>query len=391
MRTFLNTLLRDIDIWNNYRAEMLFFLILSACVILGHYLSRFIPEALIDDAILPLQHGANVAICVFGACLLFLHSDGLRIRKASAYALVIWGLADASLMIQDYLLQLPVLRIGSNELDAYILFFCNFLGWVLLIYPTETLRPGWLNWKRALLELLPMAAFVTLDYWVPIDLRWIIALYPAVLIGMLVSHIRAYRLWCENNYSTMDHIDVQWIVRYLAMVLVMGLSYMYILLSDNPGRVVTQNALLFFLYCYAIEQILFRKDPWEGMMEESIKIKEENGELNGSDREKLEQWMNSEKPYRNPDFKLLDLRAVLPMNRTYLSQFINDTYGCSFYQFVNQYRIEEAKRLLRECPELKIEEIAIQSGFSSRSSFTQTFTKETGLSPREWSKQCYNS
>lgn len=389
MRTFLNTSLRDIR--NNYRAEMLFFLILSACVILGHYLSRFIPEALIDDAILPLQHGANVAICVFGACLLFLHSDGLRIRKATAYALVIWGLADASLMIQDYLLQLPVLRIGSNELDAYILFFCNFLGWVLLIYPTETLRPGWLNWKRALLELLPMAAFVTLDYWVPIDLRWIIALYPAVLIGMLVSHIRAYRLWCENNYSTMDHIDVQWIVRYLAMVLVMGLSYMYILLSDNPGRVVTQNALLFFLYCYAIEQILFRKDPWEGMMEESIKIKEENGELNGSDREKLEQWMSGEKPYRNPDFKLLDLRAVLPMNRTYLSQFINDTYGCSFYQFVNQYRIEEAKRLLRECPELKIEEIAIQSGFSSRSSFTQTFTKETGLSPREWSKQCYNS
>lgn len=370
---------------------MLFFLILSVCVILGHYLSRFIPEALIDDAILPLQHGANVAICMFGACLLFLHSDGLRIRKATAYALVIWGLADASLMIQDYLLQLPVLRIGSNELDAYILFFCNFLGWVLLIYPTETLRPGWLNWKRALLELLPMTAFVTLDYWVPIDLRWIIALYPAVLIGMLVSHIRAYRLWCENNYSTMDHIDVQWIVRYLAMVLVMGLSYMYILLSDNPGRVVTQNALLFFLYCYAIEQILFRKDPWEGMMEESIKIKEENGELNGSDCEKLEQWMSGEKPYRNPDFKLLDLRAVLPMNRTYLSQFINDTYGCSFYQFVNQYRIEEAKRLLRECPELKIEEIAIQSGFSSRSSFTQTFTKETGLSPREWSKQCYNS
>ena len=69
---------------------MLFFLILSACVILGHYLSRFIPVALIYDAILPLRHSANVSIFVFGACLLFLHSDGLRIRKASAYALVIW-------------------------------------------------------------------------------------------------------------------------------------------------------------------------------------------------------------------------------------------------------------------------------------------------------------
>lgn len=111
----------------------------------------------------------------------FAHMEGLCLCFSHM------GLADAFLMIQDYLLQLPVLRIGSNELDAYILFFGNFLGWVLLIYPTETLRPGWLNWKRALLELLPMAAFVALDYWVPIDLRWIIALYPAVLIGILVS------------------------------------------------------------------------------------------------------------------------------------------------------------------------------------------------------------
>ncbi len=384
----MGTLLRDL--WHNYRGELFFLLILSAAVALGHWASHFIPVELIDNAILPLQHGANVAICLLGACLLFIHSDGLRIRKASAIALVIWGLADAFLLIQDYLLHLPVLRIGSDELNAYTLFFCNFLGWVLLIYPTETLRPGWLNWKRALLQLLPMAAFVTLDYWVPVDLRPVIALYPAVLIGMLVSHIRAYRLWCENNYSTMDHIDVQWIVRYLAMVLVMGLSYIYILLSDNPGRVVTQNALLFFLYCYAIEQILFRKDPWTYLATNETNGREEEEDENKNQPDwaaQLEQWMTTEKPYLKSDFQLIDLRTVLPMNRTYLSQFINNTYGCSFYQFVNRYRVEEAKRLLRECPELKMADVASRSGFSSQSTFTKIFTKETGFTPRDWYKK----
>ena len=79
------------------------------------------------------------------------------------------------------------------------------------------------------------------------------------------------------------------------------------------------------------------------------------------------------------------------MNRSYLSQFINDTYGCTFYQFVNNYRIAEAQRLMSENPELKMTEIASRSGFTSRSSFTQTFTREVGVSPREWSKKCYNT
>ena len=188
----------------------------------------------------------------------------------------------------------------------------------------------------------------------------------------------------------MDHIDVQWIVRYLAMVLVMGLSYMYILLSDNPGRVVTQNALLFFLYSYAIEQILFRKDPWTYLATNETNGREEEEDENKNQPDwaaQLEQWMTTEKPYLKSDFQLIDLRTVLPMNRTYLSQFINNTYGCSFYQFVNRYRVEEAKRLLRECPELKMADVASRSGFSSQSTFTKIFTKETGFTPRDWYKK----
>ena len=101
--------------------------------------------------------------------------------------------------------------------------------------------------------------------------------------------------------------------------------------------------------------------------------------------------METEKPYLNKDFRLTDLMQVLPMNRTYLSQFIMQQYECNFYQLVAHYRIEEAKRLMREYPDLKFQEIAERSGFASPVVFTRTFVRETGVTPSEWSKRIDNS
>ena len=375
------------ELGREYKSELLFLIILSACVALGHWLSQFIPVAFIENVLTPIQHSMNTAVCWVGAWLLFRHSDGLRIRRASAYALIFWGIADAGLLLQDYVFHLPVLRIGSNALNAYLLLVCNFLGWILLIYPTETLRPGWLNLKRALLQLGPLIALVGLDYLVPIDLRWLISLYPAMLFALVLTHLRAYRVWCEENYSSMEHIDVQWIVRYLFMLLVVGVSYLYVWLSDNPGRIVTQNFLLFFMFTYSIEQILFRHNPWENILVNGDETDEQTEQSAMSDeRERLEQWMATEKPYLNPNLRLIDLQEVLPMNRSYLSQLIHREYNCSFYQFINQYRIKEAKRLMLEYPTMKIEEVATRSGFASRIVFSSVFTRQTGMSPREWSK-----
>lgn len=383
------------NLWNNYREEALFFVILSASAVFSHWLSQFIPVDLFENIIIYIQHGANTAICGVGAWLMFCHSDGMRIRRASGYALAAWGIAELFFLLQVCCWHQPVLNAGNESLSAYMLFAGNFLGWLLLIYPTETLRPGWMNWKIALWQLVPMMMLCGVDYLVPIDLRWLISLYPLALLVLVFTHIRAYRIWCENNYSSMEYIDAQWIVRYLIMLFVVGISYGYMMVSDNPCRALTQNMLIQFMFVYSIGEILFRKDPWEethSSLSESSPtgINESHLSTSSESVQMLEQWMETEKPYLNPDFKLIDLRTVLPMNRTYLSQFINDNYGCTFYQFVNRYRIEEAKRLIRETPDMNIENIATLSGFSSRSSFSRAFAHETGLSPREWSK-CNNT
>ena len=101
--------------------------------------------------------------------------------------------------------------------------------------------------------------------------------------------------------------------------------------------------------------------------------------------------MRTDKPYLNPDFRLMDLREVLPLNRSYLSALINSAYGCNFYQFVTNYRINEAKQLMSEHPEMQLQEVAERSGFSSPTVFSRIFARETGVTPREWSVKSNNS
>ena len=387
------------SLWFDYRSELLFLIVLSACTMLSYYLSQFIPVEFMENVLTPIQHGANTAICWVGAWILFRHSDGMRMRKVYGFALLTWGAAEVIFMVQQFVWHMPVFQFGNEALSAFKMLAGNVLGWLLLLYPTEALRPYWLNWKRAVMQLLPMVVLVVLDYALPVDLSLLIAAYPALLFVLVLTHLRAYRIWCEENYSSMDSIDVQWIVRYLFMLLVVGISYLYMMVSDSPTRAFTQNLLLFFVFVYSTEQILYRKDPGAfsrttgeaSSAEEGNDIEPVSEDASKVQRTRIEQWMKQEKPYLNPDFQLMDLRRVLPMNRSYLSKFIHDEYGCSFYQFVTRYRLEEAKRLLRDQPDLTVAEVATRSGFSNRIVFSRTFSKEMGISPREWSLQCNHS
>ncbi len=371
-------------LWSDYQSEVLFGSALLVLTGLSHWLARFIPVELFDGVITAIQNACTITVCLFGAILMFVHSEGIRIRKAWGCVLLVWGLADTFFLVQTYILHIPVLNIGDDAMSAFQLLVANLLAWLLLVYPQEAIRPNWLTFSKAMWQLLPMCALVGLDYLLPVDLSYVIMCYPVLLAVYLMQHVRAYRLWCERNFSTMDNIDVQWIVRYLVMLLVLGLSLFYMCLTDNPARAFTQQWLLLLLFAYTTERVLFRPDPWKQLRSTAEEEPEEPDPAYAAYRAALEAWLEKEKPYCNPDFQLQDLRQVLPMNRTYLSQFINTEYGCSFYHWVNGLRIEQAKRLLTENPEMKLKDIAQQSGFSSPTVFSRIFIRETGMTPRDW-------
>lgn len=375
------------ELWGSYRSEVIFGVVLVIIVGASTYLSQFIPDSVFDVFITPFLNVCTFSVAFLGAWVIFRHSEGMRMRRLWGWALLAWGIGDLAYLVCYLVAPLQVMNIGADRLTTYELLIGNILGWVMVLYPTETLRPGWLTPKTIAWQLLPMIALVALDYIVPFSLWPMVALYPYMLLILTLSHIRAYRIWCENNYSSMEHINVQWIIRYCIMLLIIGANYVYICSGHGHARGFTQQWFVVFMLAYSTEQILFRKNPWANKVESGEFNSPQDG-LSGSERAGLlTQWMEQQKPYLNPEFKLMDLREVLPMNRTYLSQFINDTYGCPFYQFVKRYRIEEAQRLMHEHPDMRLSDVATRSGFKSRESFARTFTQVTGLSPRQWGKE----
>jgi len=359
--------------------------VLSVLLLASTFLSRLIPEEFFDCFLNPALSFAFAVVCFFGATLCLKHLENNRIRKTWAIILILWGGWEL-VMVALFKSASNPFQVGNEIMESGSMLAACVFAWMLLIYPSISIRPGKFNWGRDALFLLPLVVLGVIDYVLPYDLRILIALYPIGLMYVVFKNIRRYREWCEENFSTLDNIDAQWIVRYMVMIVLAGLVFYYLCVSDDPARAFTQQWYLMFVLGYTTDQVLFRPDPWERLHSTAVEEeeKEEPDPANAAYRITLEAWLESEKPYCNPDFQLLDLRQVLPLNRTYLSQFINTEYGCTFYQWVNGLRIEEAKRLMREQPELKIQDIADRCGFSSRRVFSQIFTRETGTTPTEW-------
>lgn len=374
------------NLWLEYKSEVFFGVVLILLTVLSYWLGTFIPEPVFENYINPIQYIGTSAVCFFGALLLLTHSEHNRLRMSWAAVLLVWGSVDVVMWAMRYILHIKMIGgIQSDPLFNAGVTLGNTLAFLLFIYPTQVLRPGWLNWWRAVVLLLPMLVLGVVDHFVPVNLLPVIMIYPVIIFFTICRHIRKYRQWCEDNFSTLDDIDAQWIVRYLTMLALMGLAFYFIVFWYVPNRMFTQQWLFLLMFAYTTERVLYRPDPWKQLRSTAVDEQDDAAVPTNTDyRAMLEAWLEQNKPYLNPDFQLIDLRQVLPLNRTYLSQFINTEYGCSFYQWVNGLRISEAKRLMTEQPELKMQDVAKQCGFSSRSVFTQVFTRETSKRPSEW-------
>ncbi|WP_293310182.1 helix-turn-helix domain-containing protein [Pedobacter sp. UBA5917] len=103
-------------------------------------------------------------------------------------------------------------------------------------------------------------------------------------------------------------------------------------------------------------------------------------------QEKINILFESRKVYTNTELTLSILAKELNIRPQLLSQFINDNLNKSFTHFVNEYRIDEAKRLLKESTQFKIDAVGFESGFNSSSTFYSVFKKITGTTPSNYQK-----
>jgi len=101
---------------------------------------------------------------------------------------------------------------------------------------------------------------------------------------------------------------------------------------------------------------------------------------------RLCELMEEEQLYLNPDLTVEDVVKCLGTNTRYFSAMLHHDMHLSFAQFVNNYRVERAKELLRTTDD-KVEYIGSICGFNSPQVFRRTFSAITGKTPAEWRKE----
>ena len=109
-----------------------------------------------------------------------------------------------------------------------------------------------------------------------------------------------------------------------------------------------------------------------------------NDEVTDDMMDRIYRVMEAQKLYQNSNLKVTDLATALGTNRRAVSDCINSQKGCTFTQFVNIYRVEHAKRVMRQNPNKKVADIYLESGFANEGSFFRTFKAVTGMTPKEW-------
>ena len=234
-------------------------------------------------------------------------------------------------------------------------------------------------------------------------------IYPFLAFLKLLKHERNI----INQFTYTETINLAWL-RYL--IIGTSIIWLVVILGNDEQIFSTVVAYIFFIGYFGIKQvgIFTNKVPVldallpnseivknsatipevnNESLEQPSKIKYEKSGLKLEDLEaihiKLKLLMLQEKLYKNPELTLAEISQKLSVHPNVLSQVINSIEQKNLYDYVNQQRVDEFKRLvlLPENQKFTLLSLAYECGYNSKTAFNRNFKKETGLSPTAYLKQ----
>jgi len=228
--------------------------------------------------------------------------------------------------------------------------------------------------------------------------------YFAYIILIFYS-LSKYRTIYLENYAKADRSAYKWLFQ---ITLYFCFAHLFVLLKTGALMSGIGESYLKLLYlfisssaliiiCWFVLKALYNPHLFTGIKSElePLKAKLDNKELVAerdmatlSAIESLAYFMERKKPYLDYELTLEKLANQLKMEEKDLSILINHHLGKHFFDFINEYRIEEAKKILRnpENKKLTILEVLYQVGFNSKSSFYTAFKKITDQTPTAYRK-----
>ncbi|MFL9829992.1 helix-turn-helix domain-containing protein [Flavobacterium sp. ST-87] len=134
----------------------------------------------------------------------------------------------------------------------------------------------------------------------------------------------------------------------------------------------------------------FQLSNEEGNVIEKAKEKYKNYDLNEDEMDaiinKINHSFESQKVYLNPDFSLDLLSQNINIPKIKITQALNIKLDSNFYNYLNYFRIEESKRLIKKSKNSSLIDISIESGFKNKSTFYKNFKLLNGITPKEYQK-----
>jgi len=220
-------------------------------------------------------------------------------------------------------------------------------------------------------------------------------LQTVVYVASVIWLLRGYSQRIKATYSTIDRINLAWLRRRLAIyaaIWVIGL--MMIAAAGFEGRalglfmqiVAFLSALNIFATGYRAmrqsEIVLGPSETKPGRRYERSSLTPENAALY---RTRLLELMELKRPYLDPEITLPKLALALEIPVAHLSRVINEHLGRNFFEFINHYRVEEAKRRMTG-PGAgdKLITVALDCGFNSLATFNRVFKELAGRTPSEY-------
>ena len=217
-------------------------------------------------------------------------------------------------------------------------------------------------------------------------------IYILTYLALCLNALRPYAKRIRDNFSALERINLNWL-RLLVLAYATGIVALVILAQlDVPDIAlhIYGTLVILFIGLRGLTQTeIFGR---ENIPEEAPKAgpKYERSSLTREQAEKAEKLllavMENDKLYLDEELSLRTLSEKAGLPSAHVSQVLNDRLKRNFYDFVNGFRVEEAKRILRDPRrrDQKILGIAFDTGFASKVAFNRVFKKYTGMTPSEY-------
>lgn len=231
---------------------------------------------------------------------------------------------------------------------------------------------------------------------------WLVVFGVVLARRVIIAYRRAIRIFNETQADDIGAY-IEWLSIFTYWALIFGVGCgLLTFLPDEYVFIWILSSIPFYSYLfYSYQNYLLFYEQVENAFEQDIQSEEElltNSETEleiVSEKEvprsytefieRVDNWIKTD-GYVQQGLTIKELSEILYTNRTYLSAYIKTTYKMTFREWITSLRLEYAKNILKEHPEINIQKLAESSGFLSQSNFIKLFSEKEGCTPAKWKK-----